>query len=109
MALRMSGLKLSGTDMVVLSACETGVVDSKDTSAVAALPKTFIQAGAKNVMMSLWKVDDKQTVNLMSTFYEGLKDKNQPNYNVLLKNSKIEMIKQNLHPYYWAGFIINGE
>lgn len=109
MALRMSGLKLSGTDMVVLSACETGVVDSKDTSAVAALPKTFIQAGAKNVMMSLWKVDDKQTVNLMSTFYEGLKDKNQPNYNVLLKNSKIEMIKQDLHPYYWAGFIINGE
>lgn len=109
MALRMSGLKLSGTDMVVLSACETGVVDSKDTSAVAALPKTFIQAGAKNVMMSLWKVDDKQTVNLMSTFYEGLKDKNQPNYNVLLKNSKIDMIKQNLHPYYWAGFIINGE
>ena len=109
MALRMSGLKLSGTDMVVLSACETGVVDAKDTSAVAALPKTFIQAGAKNVMMSLWKVDDKQTVNLMSTFYEGLKDKNQPNYNVLLKNSKIEMIKQDLHPYYWAGFIINGE
>lgn len=109
MALRMSGLKLLGTDMVVLSACETGVVDSKDTSAVAALPKTFIQAGAKNVMMSLWKVDDKQTVNLMSTFYEGLKDKNQPNYNVLLKNSKIEMIKQDLHPYYWAGFIINGE
>ncbi|WP_107791056.1 CHAT domain-containing protein [Campylobacter concisus] len=109
MALRMSGLKLSGTDMVVLSACETGVVDSKDTSAVAALPKTFIQAGAKNVMMSLWKVDDKQTVNLMSTFYEGLKDKNQPNYNILLKNSKIEMIKQDLHPYYWAGFIINGE
>ena len=60
-------------------------------------------------MMSLWKVDDKQTVNLMSTFYEGLKDKNQPNYNTLLKNSKIEMIKQDLHPYYWAGFIINGE
>ena len=122
-ALKLSGLNLQGTDMVVLSACETGVVDMADTNSVAALPKTFMQAGVKNVMMSLWKVDDKQTVGLMKDFYNNIKNvnldengtwKSQVNnseneYNVLLKKAKLNMIKQELHPYYWAAFIINGE
>lgn len=122
-ALKLSGLNLQGTDMVVLSACETGVVDMADTNSVAALPKTFMQAGVKNVMMSLWKVDDKQTVGLMKDFYNNIKNvnldengawKSQANnseneYNVLLKKAKLNMIKQGLHPYYWAAFIINGE
>ncbi|MDO2408594.1 tetratricopeptide repeat protein [Campylobacter magnus] len=106
MALKLSGLSLKGTDMVVLSACETGVIDPKDTSAAAALPKTFIQAGAKNVMMSLWKVDDAHTVRLMKEFYA---DTSKGNYNELLRNSKLQMIKEGIHPYYWAGFIISGE
>ena len=73
--------------------------------------------------MSLWKVDDKQTVGLMKDFYNNIKNvnldengtwKSQANnseneYNVLLKKAKLNMIKQGLHPYYWAAFIINGE
>lgn len=92
--------------MVVLSACETGVIDPKDTSAAAALPKTFIGAGAKNVMMSLWKVDDAHTVRLMKEFYA---DTSKRGYNELLRHSKLQMIKEGIHPYYWAGFVISGE
>ena len=102
-ALKLSGLSLEGTNLVVLSACETGLVDMNNTGSIASLPKTFIQSGAKNVMMSLWEVDDEHTVKLMSNFY---KDKN---YNKSLKNSKLKMIEQNLHPFFWASFILSGK
>ena len=102
-ALKLSGLSLEGTNLVVLSACETGLVDMNNTGSIASLPKTFIQSGAKNVMMSLWEVDDEHTVKLMGNFY---KDKN---YNKSLKNSKLKMIEQNLHPFFWASFILSGK
>ena len=102
-ALKLSGLELNGTNLIVLSACETGKVDINDTSSIASLPKTFIQAGARNVLMSLWKVEDKHTVRLMDELYSG------KNYNQTLKEAKLSMIKENLHPFFWAAFILSGE
>ena len=107
-ALKLSGLSLDGTDIVVLSACETGLVDVKDTSSVASLPKTFIQAGSKNVLMSLWSVDDNSTVELMKEFYTDTKG-NEKKFNEVLRNAKIKMIKEGKHPFYWAAFIMSGE
>ena len=93
-----------GTDLVVLSACETGKVDPNNTDGVSGLTKAFIQAGAKDVVMSLWKVNDQATAKLMTSFYQAAKDKRQ--YSQALRQSKLKMIDQ--HPYYWAGFVLNG-
>ena len=105
-ALKLSGLELKGTDLVVLSACETGVVDINSTDSVSGLSKAFIQAGAKDIVMSLWSVNDQATKELMSSFYQEMKQ--SPSYAKALKAAKLRMIKKDMHPFYWAAFIVSG-
>jgi len=105
-ALKLSGLDLKGTDLVVLSACQTGVVDINSTDSVSGLSKAFIQAGAKDIVMSLWSVNDEATKDLMSFFYEEMQK--DPNYAKALKRAKLKMIHKGMHPFYWAPFIVNG-
>lgn len=105
-ALKLSGLNLKGTDLVVLSACSTGVIDLNSTENISGLSKAFIQAGAKNVIMSLWEVDDMKTMEFMSSFYQESQKNN--NYAKALRASKLKMIEENLHPYFWSAFILNG-
>ncbi len=105
-ALKLSGLNLKGTDLVVLSACETGVVDIDSTDSVSGLSKAFIQAGAKDIIMSLWAVDDQATKELMGFFYQEMKK--EDNYAKSLKQAKLHMIDQGRHPFYWAAFIVSG-
>jgi CHAT domain-containing protein len=105
-ALKLSGLKLKSTDLVVLSACETGVVDINDTDSVSGLGKAFIQAGAKDIVMSLWSVDDNATKDLMIDFYQGIQ--HNSNYAKALKEAKLKMITQGKHPFFWAGFVLSG-
>ena len=105
-ALKLSGLELKGTDLVVLSACQTGVVDINSTDSVSGLSKAFIQAGAKDIVMSLWSVDDEATKDLMSSFYQEMQT--HPSYAKALKEAKLKMIEKGMHPFYWAPFIVNG-
>jgi len=105
-ALKLSGLNLRSTDLVVLSACETGVVDVNDTDSISGLGKAFIQAGAKDVVMSLWSVDDNATKELMIDFYRGIKE--HSNYSRALREAKLKMIDEGQHPFYWGGFVLNG-
>ena len=105
-ALKLSGLNLRGTDLVVLSACNTGVVDVNSTESVSSLSKAFIQAGAKDVVMSLWSVDDWATKNLMSFFYKNIKI--EKSYAKALREAKIRMIKEGDPIFHWAGFVVNG-
>ena len=105
-ALKLSGLNLKGTNLVVLSACETGVVDTNSTESVSGLAKAFIQAGAKDIVMSLWSVNDKATKDLMIEFYNNMN--NGDNYAKALKEAKLKMIQKNMHPFYWAPFVLNG-
>ncbi len=105
-ALKLSGLNLKGTDLVVLSACETGVVDINSIDSVSGLSKAFIQAGAKDIVMSLWSVDDQATKELMTSFYQEMK--RNPSYAKALKAAKLKMIKQGMHPFYWAAFVVSG-
>jgi len=105
-ALKLSGLDLKRTDLVVLSACQTGVVDINSTDSVSGLSKAFIQAGTKNIVMSLWSVDDQATKELMASFYQEMKHSN--NYAKALKAAKLKMISEGRHPFYWAAFVLSG-
>jgi len=103
-ALKISALDLKDTELVVLSACESGLGDIQNSEGVMGLPKAFLQAGAREVIMSLWSVSTNGTAELMEHFYENIH--NGQNYATALKNAKIKMIKQ--HPYYWSAFIMYG-
>ena len=105
-ALKLSGLDLKGTDLVVLSACKTGVVEIDSTDSVSGLGKAFIQAGAKDVVMSLWSVNDGATKILMKFFYKNIVNSDTKNYAKALREAKLKMIDD--HPFYWAGFVVNG-
>ncbi len=106
-ALKLSGMKLKNTDLVVLSACQTGVVDSNSTESVSGLSKAFIQAGAKSVLSTLWSVANKESTTLIEDFYKQIADKES--YSVALKRAKLKMITQGKHPFFWGGFVLVGE
>jgi len=56
--------------------------------------------------MSLWSVDDNATKELMISFYEQIKE--NPNYALALKEAKLKMIEEDMHPFYWGGFVVLG-
>ena len=106
-ALELSGMDLSHTELVVLSACETGVGEIEDGEGVAGLSKAFIKAGAKYIVMSLWSVPEKSTGELMERFYENLH--RGDSYSEALRSAKVWMIEnKNSHPFYWSGFVGSG-
>jgi CHAT domain-containing protein len=108
-ALEVSGLNLLGTELIVLSACETGLGDVRLGEGVYGLRRAFVLAGAKSQMMSLWKVDDEVTRNFMGSYYRQLlagRGKGEA-----LRNIQLDMLKgdDRSHPYFWAGFILSGD
>lgn len=104
-AYEISQMNLSNTELVVLSACETGLGDIQGNEGVYGLQRAFKIAGAKYLIMSLWQVPDKQTSMLMTTFYKKwLEDKMAiPDaFNAAQK----ELRDIGLDPYQWAGFVL---
>ena len=97
-------------DMVVLSACETGLGKEIKGEGLVGITRGFMYAGASRVLASLWKVDDAGTAELMGRFYKGIfKDNLQPA--AALQKAQVEMWKQKRwsSPYYWAGFVLQGQ
>lgn len=97
-------------ELVVLSACRTGLGRNVQGEGVVGLTSGFMYAGAKSVIASLWKVDDDATAELMGHFYTAmLKDGLPPA--AALKTAKREMWKQEHRraPFYWAAFTLQGE
>lgn len=103
-ALQLSALDLKDTELVVLSACESGLGKVQKAEGVKGLAKAFLQAGARNVIMSLWSVSTQKTAILMKKFYTNVQAKQD--YATALQNAKLDMIKE--HPYYWSAFIMHG-
>jgi CHAT domain-containing protein/Tfp pilus assembly protein PilF len=97
-------------DLVVLSACQTALGKQIAEEGLVGLTRGFMYAGAPRVLASLWKVDDEATAELMKKFYEGMLKKGQTPAQAL-HNSQIwiSQQKQWAHPYYWAGFVLQGE
>jgi CHAT domain-containing protein len=96
-------------DLVVLSACETGLGKEVKGEGLIGLTRAFLYAGTPSVAVSLWSVADRSTARLMVNFYEGLdrvKDKAEA-----LRQAKLELMQspRYAHPYYWAPFILVGE
>ncbi|MFZ1560611.1 MAG: CHAT domain-containing protein [Saprospiraceae bacterium] len=104
-AYEISQMKLSNTELVVLSACETGLGDIQGNEGVYGLQRAFKIAGAKYLIMSLWQVPDKQTSLLMTTFYKKwLEDKMTiPD---AFHAAQKELRDNGLDPYNWAGFVL---
>ncbi len=100
-------LNLDQTELVVMSACETGLGEIRNGEGVYGLQRAFMVAGAKSVIMSLWKVNDETTQKLMTNFYSEW-FKNGDKYNAF-KDAVLEIKKEFPSPYYWGAFILLGE
>ena len=106
-ALEMASLDLGGTELAVLSACDTGVGDVLNGEGVYGLRRALVIAGAKSQVVSLWRVDDQSARHLMVGMYERLQLGMSPSQ--ALRASQLELMKQGLkHPFYWAAFIASG-
>jgi CHAT domain-containing protein len=97
-------------ELVVLSACETGVGKVVRGEGLAALSRGFMYAGAEHVVASLWEVDDSKTAKLMKNFYVNLLAGGGGRPAAALRAAQLEMWRDNPEgsPYYWAAFIVQG-
>ena len=103
LAEEITSMDLSGTDLVVLSACETGLGDIA-SDGVYGLQRAFKMAGVQTLVMSLWKVDDNATSLMMQTFYEHLLSGMSKREAFNLAQAAVRA--KYPEPYYWAGFIM---
>lgn len=106
-AFEAQSINLSETELVVLSACETGTGEISSGDGVYGLQRAFLTAGSRNIIMSLWAVDDAATSLLMETFYKewttGLSK------NAALRKAELEVMKTYPSPYYWGAFVLLGK
>jgi CHAT domain-containing protein len=125
-AVEVAGLDLEKADLVVLSACETGLGAVAGGEGVLGLQRAFQLAGAKSTVASLWKIPDRATMQLMQRFYENLWDKKLSKLDAL-REAQIWMLKEGrqrgldleektakptssrLPPRYWAAFVLSGD
>jgi CHAT domain-containing protein len=99
-------LNLHGTELVTLSACDTALGEIHHGEGVLGLQRSFILAGSRTLIMSLWQVSDKATEELMKRFYSlwtnGL-SKSQA-----FRQARLELYRLNSDPFFWGAFILIG-
>jgi CHAT domain-containing protein len=106
----IASLQLRGSELVVLSACDTGLGSVLEGEGVFGLRRALAVAGARNLVMSLWAVEDRSARELMESFYDAYLGRNE-SADGSLRSAQLVLIErrrkqgQSTHPYYWAGFV----
>lgn len=106
-AYEVMNMNLEETDLVVLSACETGSGIIENGEGVYGLQRALMVAGSKAVVMSLWKVDDEATKNLMITFYDAYIKSGD--YRTAFRDAQQQLMKRYNEPRLWGAFVYIGE
>ena len=98
-------------DLVTLSACSTGLGKLVNGEGILGLTRAFFYAGARNVTVSLWSVNDSATASLMKAYYKNL-NRGLPK-SAALRQAKLALLRGSnvswRHPYFWAPFVLVGE
>jgi CHAT domain-containing protein len=102
-AFEASGLNFNNTQLVVLSACESGLGDDGGDEGVFGLQRAFKMAGAEYILASLWSVPDEQTSEMMSLFYNNLVKGNSIPKSFEMAQSTM---RPKYSPYYWGAFVL---
>ncbi len=97
------------SDLVTLSACQTGLGQLIKGEGIVGLSRAFFHAGATSAIISLWAVHDQATSQFMERYYYHLRS--SKSIMDALQQTKLEMIDSGVlsHPYYWAGFVVTGD
>jgi CHAT domain-containing protein/lipopolysaccharide biosynthesis regulator YciM len=103
-AFEIAQMDLSNTNLVVLSACETALGDIQGNEGVIGLQRALKMAGVKQMMLSLWKVPDKPTMELITSFYKYWLNGQSPRQ--ALRSAQLQLKKKYPSPYFWGGFVL---
>jgi tetratricopeptide (TPR) repeat protein len=107
----VAGMNLQGTDLVVLSACETGLGSVKSGEGVYGLRRAFQMAGARTVISALWPIDDKSTAEFMGQLFSA-ENETMPETMQRIALSRLSSLRaqeKSDHPFYWAAFVATGD
>lgn len=94
------------TDMVVLSACETGLGKITNGDEIIGLTRAFIYAGTPSIVTTLWKVNDRSSYEVIRSYYAHLKTMKKSD---ALRHAQLQTMKEFTHPFFWAAYTLTGE
>lgn len=103
-AYEVMNLNLNKADLIVLSSCETGLGKIETSEGVYGLQRSFLQAGANNLILSLWKVEDNATRDLIIEFYKNLTD--GQSFHNALKQAQLTQMEKAKDPFLWGAFTL---